>query len=71
MRDIMIQNHSVEKIKEAIQRMSKESQESLTNNVMSMHLLPKSIEVEKKETDYERKRRIGYPKYSIEQLMKE
>lgn len=51
--------------------MSKEAQESLTNNVMSMHLLPKSIEVEKKETDFERKKRIGCPKYSIEQLMKE
>jgi len=71
MRDIMIQNHSIEKIKEAIQKMTKESQESLTNNVMSMHLLPKSVEVEKKETDFERKKRIGNPKYSIEDLMKE
>lgn len=71
MRDIMVQNHSVEKIKEAVKRMTKEAQESLTNNVMSMHLLPKSIEVEKKETEFEKKKRIGCPKYSIQQLMKE
>jgi hypothetical protein len=38
---------------------------------MSMHLLPKSIEVEKKETDFEKKKRIGSPKFSIEPLMKE
>merc|ERR1712083_384708 len=41
MRDIMIQNHSVEKIMEAIQSMTKEANESITNNVMAMHLLPK------------------------------
>merc|ERR1712091_367247 len=67
----MIQNHSVEKIIEVIHQMTKEAQESLTNNVMSVHLLPKSIEVEKKETEFEKKKRIGSPKYSIEELMKE
>lgn len=41
--------------------MTKEAQESLTNNVMAVHLLPKSIEVEKKETAFERKKRIGFP----------
>jgi len=51
--------------------MTKEANESLTNNVMSMHLLPKSIEAEKKETEFEKRKRIGAPKYSIEQLMKE
>jgi hypothetical protein len=51
--------------------MTKEANESLTNNVMSMHLLPKSIEVEKKETEFEKKKRIGVPTYDIEQLMKE
>jgi hypothetical protein len=71
MRDIMVQNHSADKIKEAIRKMTKEAQDSLTNNVMSMHLLPKSIEVEKKETEFEKKKRIGCPKYSIQQLMKE
>jgi len=67
----MIKNHTVDKIKEAIQQMTQEAQESLTNNVMSMHLLPKSIEAEKKETEFEKKKRIGVPTYSIEQLMKE
>lgn len=43
----------------------------MTNNVMSMHLLPKSIEAEKKETEFEKKKRIGCPTYSIEDLMKE
>jgi predicted RNase H-related nuclease YkuK (DUF458 family) len=71
MKDVMIQNHTVDKIKEVIQTMTKEAKESLTNNVMSMHLLPKSVEVEKKETDFEKKKRVGCPSYQIEQLMKE
>ena len=36
-----------------------------------MHLVPKEVQVEKKETDYEKKQRIGFPSYSIENLMKE
>jgi hypothetical protein len=71
LRDIMTSNHTFDSIKATIEQMVKEFNEGSTNNVMSMHLLPKSIEVEKKETEYEKKQRIGLPRYSIENLMKE
>jgi len=51
--------------------MVKESIESKSDNVMSMHLLPKSIEAEKDETEYEKKQRVGVPSYPVHQLMKE
>jgi len=39
---------------------------------MTIHLLPKKEEKDKEEeTDDERKKRIGFPAYNIEDLMKE
>jgi len=65
----MSSNFTFSSLKKAIEEKVKESNAATSNNVMSIHLLPK--DVEKKETEDEKKNRIGVPKYSVEQLMTE
>ena len=65
----MSSNFTFSSLKKAIEEKVKESNAVTSNNVMSIHLLPK--DVEKKETEDEKKKRIGVPKYSVEQLMTE
>ena len=65
----MASNFTFGSLKKAIEDKVKESNSATSNNVMSIHLLPK--DVEKKETEDEKKKRIGVPKYSVDQLMTE
>lgn len=68
LRDIMSTNFTLEKIKEAIILKMAESK-SLSDKIMSIHLMSKPLEEE--ETEEDKKERIGFPKYDHKQLMKE
>jgi hypothetical protein len=69
LKDILATNFSFEKIKKALEEKMSDIKEFNVRNAMALFLVPK--EEEKKETDDEKKIRIGFPDNDIWMLLQE
>lgn len=69
LKDILTRNFTFENIKKALEKTMSGLSNIDVSRAMSIHLLPDEVEKEKKETDDERKKRIGFPDNDIWMLL--